>query len=90
MVSLYKTFGNTALLNTKAVWIVSSIASSVTANHSFNKIASIGGTLGGGGSVEMAISSGSDAIVLTQGTIPLDGESWYVRISAMDQAIVSL
>lgn len=90
IVSLYKTSGNTTLRNAKAVWIVSSITSSATANHSFNKIASINNTLGGGGSVEMAISSGSDAIVLTQGTIPLDGESWAVRISAIDQALISL
>ena len=90
IVSLYKTGGNATLRNTKAVWIVCSLTSSSASNHSFNKIASINNTLGGGGSVEMAISSGADAIVLTQGTIPLDGETWGVRISSMDQALIPL
>ncbi|MFQ2659331.1 hypothetical protein ACK3ZC_09290 [Aeromonas caviae] len=90
IVSLYKVSGNTTLRNTKAVWVVCSLTSSSASNHSFNKIASINNTLGVGGSVEMAISSGGDAIVLTQGTIPLDGESWSVKISAIDQYVISI
>lgn len=90
MVNLSKTTGNSTLRTTRAMWLVCSIQSGSAANHSFAKVASINNALGTGGSVEMGLNAGADAIILTQGSIPLDTEKWIVRISSLDTKMMPI
>lgn len=88
IVTLTKTTGDTTLRNTKVTWMVSSRVSSSASNHDFNKLSSINETLGTGGSVEMGISNGGDAIILTQGSIGLNGETWTITISELSSLMI--
>lgn len=86
IVMLYKGDGNTTLRNVAVVLIQSSNISSAPSLHQVVKLTERSGDLGGGGSISVALVGNADVIRLTQGSIPLAGESFRVRKIALTGA----
>lgn len=82
-VVLYKDSGNADLRRVSAIFVQSSLGSSAENRHAIEKLVSKEDYLGEGGSIATAIDGDDDVIRITEGEVPLDGETFKVRKIAL-------